>query len=146
VHAAAHRRGGGAPPRARLAAARQRQDAPAADGTARACRVAAALWNEQLFFEVHEVLEAEWKSARGDERQALQGLIQVAVAFHHLAMATDGRPHAPQRGSRPPRRGSRRDAPGVDVIRLMRDTAPWEAALTAGDEPVGDPPRLATVA
>jgi len=130
-----------------LAAARERRDAPAADGTARACRVAAALWNEQLFFEVHEVLEAEWKSARGDERQALQGLIQVAVAFHHLG-------HGNRRGARTLlTEGRARLAavpaatlPGVDVIQLMRDTAPWEAALTAGDEPVGDPPLLATVA
>ena len=130
-----------------LAAARRREDAPAADGTARACRVATALWNERLFFEVHEVLEAEWKTARGDERQALQGLIQVAVAFHHLA-------HGNRRGARTLLAEGRArlvgtpaaTLPRIDVSRLLRDTAPWEAALTAGEEPVGDPPRLATVA
>ena len=129
-----------------LAAARQRHGAPPADGTARACRVAAALWNEQLFFEVHEVLEAEWKNARGAERQALQGLIQVAVAFHHLG-------HGNRRGARTLlAEGRARLAavpettlPGIDVSRLLGDTAPWEAALAGGDEPVGDPPRLATV-
>ena len=128
-----------------LAAARQRDDTPAAGPTARACRVAATLWNEQLFFEVHEVLEAEWKTARGDERQALQGLIQVAVAFHHLG-------HGNRRGARTLlAEGRARLAtvpettlPTIDVFRLLRDTAPWEAALTAAEEPVGHPPRLAT--
>ena len=46
---------------------------------------AAALFDAGLFFEVHELLEPHWVSASGPERQALQGLIQVAVAFQHLA-------------------------------------------------------------
>jgi hypothetical protein len=60
--------------------------APAADVAGAVVR-AAALWDTGLFFEVHEVLEAVWKRTQGDVRQALQGLIQVAVAFHHLAHA-----------------------------------------------------------
>ena len=42
---------------------------------------AAALWDERLFFEVHEVLEFEWKRTTGPVRTALQGLIQMGVAF-----------------------------------------------------------------
>src|SRR5262249_27681220 len=45
---------------------------------------AAALANHGLFFEVHELLEPVWFRAPEPERTALQGLIQVAVAFHHL--------------------------------------------------------------
>jgi hypothetical protein len=45
---------------------------------------AAALANHGLFFEVHELLEPAWFRAGDPERTALQGLIQVAVAFHHL--------------------------------------------------------------
>jgi len=45
---------------------------------------AAALFDAGLFFEVHERLEPPWMSAEGAEREALQGLIQVAVGFHHL--------------------------------------------------------------
>ena len=110
----------------------------------RACRVAAALWDERLFFEVHEVLEAVWKTAQGPERQALQGVIQVAVAFHHLA-------HANVRGARsllvegrgrlasvPPA-----TLPAVDVVGFLAATAPWEAALARGDAPADAPPRLA---
>jgi hypothetical protein len=45
---------------------------------------AAALANHGLFFEVHELLEPQWFRAVEPARTALQGLIQVAVAFHHL--------------------------------------------------------------
>ncbi len=44
----------------------------------------AALANHGLYFEVHELLEPVWFRAAEPERTALQGLIQVAVAFHHL--------------------------------------------------------------
>ena len=44
---------------------------------------AALLAERGLFFEVHELLEPRWMRAEGAERVALQGLIQVAVAFHH---------------------------------------------------------------
>ena len=44
---------------------------------------AATLFDAGLYFEVHELLEPYWTRAAGTERQALQGLIQVAVAFQH---------------------------------------------------------------
>ena len=44
----------------------------------------ALLFNHHLFFEVHEILEDQWKQESGDIRLFLQGLIQIAVAFHHL--------------------------------------------------------------
>lgn len=45
---------------------------------------AARLADAGLYFEVHELLEPVWLRAQGAERSALQGLIQVAVAFHHV--------------------------------------------------------------
>ena len=56
-------------------------DAPLASVLA----VAAALFDAGLFFEVHELLEPHWFRAEGIERERLQGLIQVAVGFQHLA-------------------------------------------------------------
>ena len=50
----------------------------------RAIDEAACLFNEGLFFEVHEVLEAVWLKLEGQSRLLLQGLIQIAVGFHHL--------------------------------------------------------------
>jgi uncharacterized protein len=46
---------------------------------------AALLFHAHLYFEVHELLEPYWLRAEGGEREALQGLIQVAVGFQHLA-------------------------------------------------------------
>ena len=42
------------------------------------------LFNHQLFFEVHEVLEPQWMQEQGEVKIFLQGLIQIAVAFYHL--------------------------------------------------------------
>ena len=110
---------------------------------ARACRVAAALWAEGLFFEVHEVLEDVWQRTAGAERQALQGVIQIAVAFHHLA-------HGNRRGARsllgegrarlaavPPE-----TLATVDLRALLAETAAWEAAFAEGTSPAAAPPPL----
>jgi len=126
-----------------LSAARAYRQGPAEEAS-RAVRRAAALWNEHLFFEVHEVLEAVWLTAIGDERQALQGVIQIAVAFHHLA-------HGNLRGGRSLMAEGRARLASVppavlgvlDVPALLSATAPWEAALAAAADPPAEPPRLA---
>lgn len=46
---------------------------------------AGLLFHAHLYFEVHELLEPYWLRAEGGDREALQGLIQVAVGFQHLA-------------------------------------------------------------
>jgi Domain of unknown function (DUF309) len=46
---------------------------------------AAVLFDAGLYFEVHEVLEPHWIAALGSDREALQGLIQIAVGYQHLA-------------------------------------------------------------
>lgn len=45
---------------------------------------ALVIWNQGLFFEFHDHLEAIWKAADGDKRQALKGLIKAAGVFIHL--------------------------------------------------------------
>jgi predicted metal-dependent hydrolase len=50
-----------------------------------ALAAAAVLFDAALYFEVHEVLEPHWAVAGGQTREALQGLIQVAVGWQHLA-------------------------------------------------------------
>jgi hypothetical protein len=46
---------------------------------------AGVLFDAGLYYEVHEWLEPHWLRAEGSDRAALQGLIQVAVGFEHLA-------------------------------------------------------------
>ena len=44
---------------------------------------ARTLFNEERYWEVHEVLEGLWKKVTGQEKQLLQGLILVAAALVH---------------------------------------------------------------
>lgn len=41
------------------------------------------LFNAGEFFDAHEVWEDAWRAAPAEEKQFLQGLIQIAVALHH---------------------------------------------------------------
>lgn len=41
------------------------------------------LFNSGQFFEAHEALETVWLKSEGHRKVFLQGLIQVAAAFHH---------------------------------------------------------------
>lgn len=117
-----------------------------AHGRPRALRLAAALWDERLFFEVHEILEAEWKTEAGAVRQALQGVIQIAVAYHHWL-------HGNRRGARSLMgEGRRRLAsvptttlPPLDLAALLAATAASEEALGAGSAPPDALPRLGLV-
>src|SRR6266571_3300792 len=41
-------------------------------------------FNGGKFFEAHEIWEEVWRELVGHERVAVQGLIQIAAALHHL--------------------------------------------------------------
>jgi predicted metal-dependent hydrolase len=53
------------------------------DSSSAAYQRGVELLNHGEFFEAHEVLEDVWRDAPEPDRKFLQGLIQVAVAFHH---------------------------------------------------------------
>lgn len=42
------------------------------------------LFNEEEFFECHDVLEELWAETLGDDKKFLQGLIQASVALFHF--------------------------------------------------------------
>ena len=44
-----------------------------------------SLFNDAEFFDAHEALEDVWRAAPPENKKFLQGLIQVAVAFHHYS-------------------------------------------------------------
>lgn len=104
---------------------------------------AAALFDARLFFEVHELLEEPWEAAEGAPRTFLQGLIQIAVGFHHhaagntrgaIGLLVQGsaklRPFAPE-------------AHGIDIGGLLVAVDGFVTRLRGADPP-GDlaPPRL----
>jgi uncharacterized protein len=94
-------------------------------GLGRTLDHAAALFDAGLFFEVHELLEPTWTAAAGAEREALQGLIQVAVGYHHLANGNlrGARALLDEGGARLRGRGlAALDLTGfADAVRLSRD-------------------------
>lgn len=47
-------------------------------------QLAVILWNNGLFFEVHDILEDIWHETQGDEYQAIKGLIQAAGVYVHM--------------------------------------------------------------
>jgi len=49
------------------------------------------LFNESEFWHAHEAWESLWLVAGGDEKQFLQGLIQLAAAYHHVKRGTSPR-------------------------------------------------------
>ena len=50
---------------------------------------AAVLWQHELYFEVHEILEPHWQAATGKAREGLKGLIQAAGVFVHREAGHD---------------------------------------------------------
>lgn len=46
------------------------------------------LFNDARFWHAHEAWERLWLPATGDEKQFLQGLIQLAAAYHHVQRGT----------------------------------------------------------
>lgn len=46
------------------------------------------LFNEEKFFEAHEVLELLWRETKTSDRDFYQGLIQLAAAFVHIQKGT----------------------------------------------------------
>jgi uncharacterized protein len=84
------------------------------------------------YFEAHEELEDEWREAPGAERDFLQGLVHVAVAWHHAG-----------RGNRPGcerqlEKAARRLGPyrpthrGVDVDGVLEGVADAQAVVASG--------------
>jgi uncharacterized protein len=83
------------------------------------------------FFEAHEELEDEWREAPAGERDFLQGLVHVAVAWYHAGR--DNRPGCERQLAKAARRlGPYRPAHrGVDVDHVL---AQVHAARIAVDE------------
>ena len=47
-----------------------------------------SLFNQEKFFEAHEVLESLWRETQSPDREFYQGLIQLAAALVHIQKKT----------------------------------------------------------
>ena len=63
---------------------------------------AANLFNNQKWYEAHDAFEDIWNNIVGDERQIIQGILQVSVSQFHLCKGNingaTGQPAAGPRG------------------------------------------------
>ena len=91
-----------------------------------------ALFNHGEFFEAHEVLEDVWRAAPPGEKKFLQGLIQVAVSFHHRSTGNlIGACSLLKRGCSNLSSYAGSYA-GVDLDNLREALASWDEALANG--------------
>jgi predicted metal-dependent hydrolase len=90
------------------------------------------LIREGRYFDAHEELEDEWRVAPGEERDFLQGLVHVAVAWLHAER--ENRPGCERQLEKAARRLSAY-APehrGVDVARVLDDVSTARALVAGG--------------
>ena len=81
-------------------------------------------WNEQRYYEAHDVLEQLWLKTKSRDADYFKGLIQAAGAFVHLQKRFEHPSHA---------KHSRRLPPAVRLFRLaeknLANFAPWHHRL-----------------
>jgi len=97
-----------------------------------ALRRAAALFAARLFFEVHEVLEAAWNRLDGEPRRFVQGLLQIAVALHHLEHGNATGASSLFEAGRAKLAAHVPEYHGVAVADLLAALEPWERVAHAG--------------
>ena len=90
------------------------------------------LIREGAYFEAHEELEDEWREAPAAERDFFQGLVHVAVAWHHAGRGN--RPGCERQLEKAARRlgGYRPSHRGVDVERVLAGVAEAQAVVANG--------------
>ena len=93
------------------------------------------LFNEQQFFECHDVLEELWSDVIGDERRFYQGLIQVAVSLFHFGNGNLGGARKLYHSSRSYLEDYSSPYMGLDLDKLLDDLqACFQDLLDAGNE------------
>ncbi len=90
------------------------------------------LIREGAYFEAHEELEDEWREAPPEERAFLQGLVHVAVAWHHAARGN--RPGCERQLEKAARRlaAYRPSHRGVDVDRALDGVGRAQELVASG--------------
>jgi predicted metal-dependent hydrolase len=97
------------------------------------------LIRDGAYFDAHEELEDEWRDATRDERDFLQGLVHVAVAWLH---AERGNPNGCSRQLEKAERrlaGYRPRHRGVDVETVLEDVAAARACVEGGSLDLPEP-------
>jgi uncharacterized protein len=94
-------------------------------------RCGLALFNSARFFDAHEALEDAWREAplHGRLRQHFQGIVQLAVAFHHQSTGNyTGARSVLERALRN-LHGAEESFPELDLKSLRTSLEPWREYL-----------------
>ena len=92
------------------------------------------------YFEAHEELEDEWRDAPAAERDFLQGLVHVAVAWHHAGRGN--RPGCERQLEKAARRLSAYTPShrGVDVEAVLGGVEQAQGVVSSGSLSLARPP------
>jgi uncharacterized protein len=99
-----------------------------------------ALYNEGHFFEAHEVLEDFWRSlpvdgpSHGHTRLHAQGLVQMAVAFHHESKGNYVGARSVLERAIQNLSGADSSFPDLDLDRLRADAILWRDYLDCSND------------
>jgi predicted metal-dependent hydrolase len=97
------------------------------------------LFNREQFFEAHEELEGLWMECRGGKRLFLQGLIHIAVGFHHWGKGNrEGAVRQLRKGLKK-LAGYLPASEGINTARFYRECAAALERLEAGEDLAGRP-------
>jgi predicted metal-dependent hydrolase len=106
------------------------------------------LFNRGHFFDAHEVLEDVWRALPGDRpsrrrfRLHMQGLIQLAVAFHHESTGNHVGARSVLERALHNLKGADSSFPNLDFDRLRAELADWQEHF-AGATPRPKPTQIA---
>jgi uncharacterized protein len=89
-------------------------------------------YRAQEFFRAHEHWESVWLASNEPEKAFLQGLIQVAAAFHHLQRGNPRGTRSLLERARMRLERCPKCFAGIDVRLLCRDIESWFEVLEAG--------------
>lgn len=97
------------------------------------------LFNRGHFFEAHEVLEDLWRTVARHEpsRGHYQGLVQLAVAFHHESTGNHVGAHSVLERALRNLNGADSSFPELDLERLRADLEPWRRYLELSNAALG---------
>ena len=89
------------------------------------------LFNRACFFDAHEVLEDIWRSLPRERpsRRHLQGMVQLAVAFHHESKGNLVGARSVLHRALRNLSGADTSFPDLDLARLRADLADWQNYL-----------------
>ena len=89
------------------------------------------LFNRAHFFDAHEVLEDVWRALPRDRplRRHLQGMVQLAVAFHHASTGNHVGARSVLARAMRNLNGAESSFPELDLDRLRSELALWRQYL-----------------